>query len=277
MRDLRSILYVPASRPGMLEKLPRITADAFILDLEDGVPPSEKASARDNLRETASSGQLPLARWMIRINPAATPWQSDDLELVETLRPHAVVLPKVEDPNESSALAARFARHGSATVVMIETARGVNVAAAIAASPNVQALIVGSADLRLSLGAVADSDRNWERHALSQILFAARANGIAAFDGVYFHVRDLDGLRAHAMVARDLGYDGKTCIHPDQVSVVRDVFSSAPAEIEWAQRVLSAWEAEDGAARGIIVVDGEMIESLHLAMAKRILERRSGE
>lgn len=263
---MRAILYVPASRPEMLDKLPRLSADAFILDLEDGVAPNEKASARDNLRRAASG-------W-IRINPPASAWHEEDLDLVASLRPSTVVLPKADDPDQVRALAERMSRHGSGLVAMIETAKGVSAAVAIAAAhPRIAGLIVGSADLRLSLGAVADPQRAWERHALAQILLAARAAGIAAFDGVYFQVRDLDGLRAHASIARDLGYDGKTCIHPDQVSVVREVFSSTPGEIAWAQRVVAAWNGENGDARGVIVVDGEMIERLHLALAQRILAR----
>lgn len=275
VRSLRSILYVPASRFGMIEKIPGLPADAFIIDLEDGVAPEEKEAARERLREARHGGLLPEGKpWMLRVNAADTPWHEDDLSLAEGIRPPCVVLPKAEDPDEVRDLAAWFSGHGSRTVATIETARGVCAARDIAsAHEDVAALVVGSADLRLSLGAVPDGERAWERHALGEILLAARAGDAAAFDGVYFHVRDLDGLRRHARIARDLGYDGKTCIHPAQLPVVREVFASPPEQVAWAKRILDAWAERGGASRGVIVVDGEMIEALHLEVARRILAR----
>jgi citrate lyase beta subunit len=262
----------------MIEKIPGLCADAFILDLEDGVAPDDKGPAREHLREACHGGLLSEGRaWMLRVNGAETPWHEDDLSLAEGIRPPFVVLPKAENPAEVRDLAAWFAGHGSRTVAMIETARGVVAARELAcAHDDVAALIVGSADLRASLGAVPDRERAWERHALAEILLAARAAGIAAFDGVYFHVQDLEGLRRHARIARDLGYDGKTCIHPVQLDVVREVFSSTPEEAAWARRVMAAWEAAPAERSGAIVVEGEMIEALHLDVARRILEREQG-
>lgn len=263
----------------MIEKIPGLPADAFILDLEDGVAMDDKGLAREHLRAASQAGLLPEeAPWMLRVNPPETAWHEDDLSLAEGIRPPYVVVPKAEDPGEIRDLAAWFSGHGSRTVAMIETARGVSAAREIAgAHDDLAALIVGSADLRLSLGAVADGDRSWERHSLSEILLAARAAGIAAFDGVYFHVRDLDGLRRHARIARDAGYDGKTCIHPIQLPVVREVFSSSPEESAWAHRVLAGWAAGCGETRGVVVVEGEMIEPLHLEVARRVLARERGD
>ena len=133
--------------------------------------------------------------------------------------------------------------------------------------------IVGSADLRLSLRARPDVERAWERHALSQVVLAARRYGRIAIDSVYFHFKDARGLRRHAAIARDLGYDGKCCIHPSQVPIVHEVYASTGDEVDWARRVLAAWAEGNGAARGIVAMDGEMIEALHVTLAERILDR----
>jgi citrate lyase beta subunit len=133
--------------------------------------------------------------------------------------------------------------------------------------------IFGSADLRASLRARPDAGRAWEQHALSHVLLAARRFGRMAIDSVYFRYRDDEGLKAHAAFARDLGYDGKSCIHPAQVTTVHDVYRSTPEELSWARHVLAAWASGDGAAKGIVAMDGEMIEALHVGLAERILGR----
>ena len=252
----------------MLRKLDSLAADRLILDLEDGVAPSEKEAARANLLRMAT----PTRPVMLRIDPPGTNWHEGDLEVAAKLRPAAVVLPKVEEPAEVAELAARFAGHGSATALMIETALGVGRVQELAgAATDVSMLIYGSADLRLSLGARPDPDRNWERHAMGEILLAARMYGCAAIDAVYFHYKDVDGLVREAEIARDLGFDGKSCIHPGQVDPIHDVFSSTTEEITWARKILAAWEERGGGSKGVIVVDGEMIEPLHLEVARKIL------
>jgi len=133
--------------------------------------------------------------------------------------------------------------------------------------------IVGSADLHVSLRARPDPGRSWEHHALSRVLLAARRYGHLAIDSVYFRYRDDDGLRAHAAMARTLGYDGKSCIHPAQIAVIHDVYKSTPEELAWARRVLAAWVAANRGADGVVAMDGEMIEALHGTLAERILER----
>jgi citrate lyase beta subunit len=133
--------------------------------------------------------------------------------------------------------------------------------------------IVGSADLRASLRARPDADRVWEHYALSHVLLAARRFNRIAIDSVYFRYQDDAGLRAHAALARTLGYDGKSCIHPAQVATIHDVYKSTAEELAWARRVLAAWAGGDGAAKGVVAMDGEMIEPLHVGLAERILER----
>jgi len=271
----RSVLYVPASRRPLLERIPALRADLVIVDLEDGVAPAEKDAARENVRQAVAAGALAGDRpFMLRVNGGPTGPPPEDLTLVGFAKPAWVVLPKAEDPGLVRLLATRFADHGADTALMIETAAGVGCARAMAgAHAGVRMLILGSADLRLSLGSRPDKKRRWERHALAEVLLAARCHGCAAIDSVYFRYRDEPGLRAHARIARDLGYDGKSCIHPAQVPPIHDVYRSGRDEIAWARRVLAAWAAGDGALRGIVAMDGEMIEALHVTVAERILQR----
>jgi len=259
----------------MLAKLPALRADAVVLDIEDGVAPEEKPAARAHLREASARGWLGAGPpWSVRINPRGSPWHADDLDLVDELRPPRVLLAKAETPESVAAAADRCADAGSRIGLMIETARGVGRARELAAAnARIDLLVVGSADLRLSLGARPDADRRWELHALGETLLAARMHGCRAIDSVYFHYRDPEGLAAHARVSRDLGFDGKSCIHPDQVPTIHEVFSSSAEELAWAHGVLRAWVEQNGAQSGVVVHEGEMIEALHLEVAERILER----
>jgi citrate lyase beta subunit len=259
----------------MLAKLRSIPADLLVVDLEDGVAPAEKSTARKILLEAAAGHELPGDRWALRVNAIGSPAFEADLALADELEPPAVVLPKAEDPAAVARLADRWSGRGASTLLMIETASGVGHSRALAAAhPSVSALLYGSADLRLSLGARPNTDRVWERHAMSEILLAARMAGCAAIDAVTFRFRDDALLEREARIARDLGFDGKSCIHPGQLETVHRVFSSTPTEVEWAERVLAAWREQDGDRQGVVVMDDEMIEALHLDVARRILERR---
>lgn len=259
----------------MLAKIARLDADGIIVDLEDGVAPREKETARRHVREAAEAGVFDGVRsWMLRINPVASPWHDADGALAEAVRPPRVLLPKAEDPIGVAAVATRFAAFGIRLGLVVETALGVANARALAtAHPAVDLLVIGSADLRSSLGGPEDAGRAWERHALAEVLLAARLGGCEAIDGVYFRFRDDEGLRRHAAIGRALGYDGKSCIHPSQIAVIHEVYASTAEERRWAERVVAAWKAQDGDRQGIVVADGEMIEGLHLAVAERILAR----
>ena len=272
----RSVLYVPGHRGSMLAKIVSLGADLFVVDLEDGVPPTEKSAARDTVRAAAREGQLPAERWALRVNAAGSAWCDDDLDLVEELAPPYAVLPKAEHVTATQTIAGRWRARDVATCLMIETARGVGFARELACcSPGIAALMYGSADLRRSLGSRDDGSRTWERHAMGQILLAARIAGCAAIDAVTFQFRDTALLERDARIARDLGFDGKSCIHPGQLETIHQVFSSTAEEIAWAEKVTRAWQQQDGAGSGVVDMDGEMIEALHLDIARRILDRRS--
>ncbi|HVQ35779.1 MAG TPA: CoA ester lyase [Candidatus Bathyarchaeia archaeon] len=271
----RSLLYMPASRREFLDKVPGSAADVVIVDLEDAVAPGEKDLARDNVRAAARAGTLRHeAPWMLRLNNGPTGPPPEDLILVGFAKPAWVVLPKVEDAGTTGALVARIAEHGARVALTIESARGVaHVRELAGCHPAVGMLILGSADLRLSLGAPEEPERAWERHAMAELLVAARCHGACAIDSVWFRYTDDEGLRRHAAVARGIGFDGKSCIHPRQVEIVHEVFAPTREEIRWAERVQEAWAKGDGAARGVVGMDGEMIEALHVTLAERILRR----
>jgi citrate lyase beta subunit len=263
----------------MLGKLPTLPADAVVIDLEDGVAPVEKSAARACVLRARQEGLLDAGpAWSLRVNAADSRWFVEDLELAVELRPPRILLAKSDSVDSVAFVGSSCSGWGGRLGLMIETARGVGRARELAGChPSVDMLVYGSADYRLSIGARPDPARAWERHALHEILLAARMHGCAAIDAVHFHYRDAEGLRRDALVARDLGYDGKSCIHPAQVSTLHEVFCSSPEEIRWARRVREAWSEQDGQRRGVVVADGEMIEALHLRLAERILARAPGD
>ncbi len=259
----------------MLAKLDSIPADFFIVDLEDGVPPAQKDAAREILRDAVKREQLPAGRWALRVNAVESTAFEQDRCLVSELAPSAIVLPKAEDPALVGRLARQWTADGTLTLLMVETAAGVGRVRELAnADPSVCGLLYGAADLRLSLGARPGGERRWERHAMSEILLAARMVGCSAIDAVTFRFRDDALLEHEALIARELGFDGKSCVHPAQIETIHRVFSSTPEEIDWAEGVQKAWHDEGGDRAGVVVMDGEMIEALHVDVAQRILSRR---
>lgn len=256
----RSLIYVPAARRDLLAKVPSVAADRVVVDLEDGVAPAAKDAARTLLRR-ADLGDPD--RWWLRIGAP------EDVALARELGARTIVVPKAESIDAIRALRA----DGLRLALMIETARGVVEAERLAALEGTVALVLGSGDLRLSLGAPASESRDWERPAMAALLLAARAHGRFAIDSVYFHFRDADGLRRHAAVAREMGFDGKSCVHPGQLAPIHEIFASTEAERAWARRVVEGWAREDGERRGVIELDGEMIEALHVVEARRLLDR----
>ena len=264
---------MPASRRAFLDKVPSGPADLVIVDLEDAVAPAAKDLARENVRAAVQAQTLaPERPWMLRINAGPQGPLAEDLVLVGYAKPTWVVLPKAEEPNAIRTLVGRIAEHGARAALMIESARGIaHVRELAGCHPAVGMLVLGSADLRLSLAAPEVVDRSWERHAMAELLVAARCHGASAIDSVYFRYEDDAGLRRHAEVARGMGFDGKSCIHPRQVPVIHEVFAPTAEEVRWALRVRDAWTKGDGALRGIVSMDGEMIEALHLTLAERIL------
>ncbi len=270
-RPFRSVLYIPASRERALEKARGLKADAIIFDLEDAVAPSEKAEARSLLVSTLKSADYGDRARIVRINGLDTEWGRADAEAVSGLSVDGVLLPKVDGPADIDALVQIISE--VEIWAMMETPTGVLNAAAIAAHPRVGGFVLGTNDLAKDLGARPRPDRMPMLASLQHCLLAARAHGLVCIDGVYNAFRDEEGLRAECEQGRDMGFDGKTLIHPAQLPVANAVFAPSVADLDLARRQIEAFEEALLVGQAVAVVDGSIVENLHVATARRTLEK----
>jgi citrate lyase subunit beta/citryl-CoA lyase len=271
MRPRRSVLFMPGSNARALEKARALPADALVLDLEDAVAPDAKARARTEVVATVRAGGYGRREVVVRINGLGTPWGRDDLAAVAGSGADAVLLPKVE---AAETVHAALAALGPAPAVwcMLETPRGIlNAPAIAAASPRVTALVMGTSDLTKDLHARAARDRLPLLTSLQLCVLAARAAGITALDGVHLDLEDDAGFAAACRQAADFGFDGKTLIHPRQVATANEVFAPAASDVDWARRVIAAHADAVEHGRGVTVLDGRLIENLHVDDARRVL------
>lgn len=272
MRPRRSVLYMPGANERALEKAKTLPADALILDLEDAVAPDAKAAARDrvcSLVDAYGSREV-----TIRVNGAGTPWHADDLAAVAAAGPSAVVVPKVNSAAEVHAIEEALSSAPDHTSIwaMIETPVAVlNCASIAAASQRLTVLVMGTNDLAKELTAAQVPGRAPLLTALSTCVLAARATGRVILDGVYNDVRDADGFAEECRQGKEFGFDGKTLIHPSQVAPCNEIFAPSASEVEYAHRVIAAFEDATREGRGVATVDGRMVENLHVADARRIL------
>jgi (3S)-malyl-CoA thioesterase len=270
-RPLRSVLYIPGSKARALEKARELPADAIIFDLEDAVAPEEKAAARELLAEMLAEGGYGRRMRIVRINGLGTDWGRADAEAAAAMDCDAVLVPKVDGPADVAAVRGII---GERPIwAMMETPRGCLDALAIAGAPGMAGFVMGTNDLAKELGARFRADRLPMIGALSTCLMAARAAGIPCIDGVYNAFRDEEGLRAECEQGRDLGMDGKTVIHPAQIDIANAVFAPTEAEIALAGRHIAAFDAAVAAGQGVAVVDGKIVENLHVASARALLAR----
>ncbi|QFQ30759.2 CoA ester lyase [Janibacter melonis] len=270
----RSVLYMPSSNARALEKAKTLPVDALILDLEDAVAPADKPAARDAACAAVASGEYGERELTIRVNAIGTQWHDDDMDAVAQAGPAGVVVPKVSSADEVRrlvvALEAAGAPESTRLWAMVETPTAVLDVREIArASDRLAALVIGSNDLVKELQADHVPGRAPLLTALSWSLLAAREAGVAILDGVYNDVRDVEGFRAECEQGRDLGFDGKTLIHPGQVEVCNEVFAPSAEAVEDAKGVLAAWE--EGAGGGVVTYGGKMVEQLHVDVAQRVL------
>ncbi|HEV2781893.1 MAG TPA: CoA ester lyase [Actinophytocola sp.] len=276
MRPRRSVLYMPGANERALEKARTLPADALILDLEDAVAPEAKVDARKRVCEAVTSGAYGRRELAIRVNGLDTPWHVDDMRAVAEAGPDAVLVPKVNSPTEVHAIERGLELAGApdrtAIWAMIESPVATLHAEDIAReSDRLTVLVLGTNDLAKELHAEHVPGRAPLLGALSLALLAARATGRAILDGVYNDVRDLPGFEAECLQARQFGFDGKTLIHPGQLEPCNRIFAPSPAEITRSQKIIEAFEAAKRAGRGVITVDGRLIEHLHVDNARRIL------
>ncbi|MGC9418684.1 MAG: HpcH/HpaI aldolase/citrate lyase family protein [Rhodovulum sp.] len=270
-RPFRSVLYIPASKARALEKAKTLPVDAIIFDLEDAVAAEEKRAARSTLAEALAEGGYGARYKIVRINGLDTEWGADDLSAIRGAAMDAVLLPKVETTAQLDALAE--ALPGVPLWAMIETPRGVLNADTLAAHPRLEGFVMGTNDLAMELGCRVRADRMALMASLSHALLAARAHGIVAVDGVYNAFKDEAGLAAECEQGRDLGFDGKSLIHPAQVAPANAAFAPSDDEIDLSRRQIDAFERATKSGLGIAVVDGRIVENLHIVTARETLAK----
>jgi len=275
VRPRRSALYMPGSNTRAMDKARTLPADVIILDLEDAVAPDAKARARDEAAAAARAGGYGAREVAIRINGLSTPWGREDVIAIARAGAHAVLVPKVESAEGvreiRDALASVGAPGALAIWCMLETPRAILEAHAIASAPGVGALVMGTSDLTKDLHARHTRDRLPLAASLGLCVLAARAAGVVALDGVHLDLDDDTGLVAACRQARDMGFDGKTLIHPKQIDAANAAFAPTDAEVAWAQRVLAAHAEARANGHGVVLLDGRLVENLHVEDAQRVL------
>jgi citrate lyase subunit beta/citryl-CoA lyase len=276
IRPRRSVLFMPGSNPRALEKARALPADGLIFDLEDAVAPEAKDTARTAVATAVTAGGYAPRELVLRVNPIGTVWGHADLAAAATLPIDAVLLPKVESAERVrltvDLLDALGAPPELAVWCMIETPLGVLAAAEIAgASPRIAALVLGTSDLANDLHARPVRDRLPLLTALGLVLLAARAHGRAVLDGVHLDLGDAEGFAAVCRQGHELGFDGKTLIHPDQIGPANAIFAPAAAEVARARRIIKAYGEALAAGKGAARIEGRLVEALHVEEARRTL------
>jgi citrate lyase subunit beta/citryl-CoA lyase len=276
LRPRRSVLYMPGANERALEKAQTIPADALILDLEDAVAPNAKDEARDRVCAAASSGAYGAREVTIRANGIGTPWHDADLKAIAAAGPAAVVVPKVNSAADvhhiERALEADRAPEHTRIWAMLETPVAMLHAEEICrASDRLAVLVMGTNDLAKELRASHVPGRQPLLGGLGLCLLAARATGKVILDGVFNDIKDEAGFAAECRQGRELGFDGKTLIHPSQVDPCNEAFAPTEDEVETAGRIIAAFEEAEAEGRGVVTVDGRMVENLHVEEARRVL------
>ncbi|MBU4611498.1 CoA ester lyase [Achromobacter sp. GG226] len=273
IRPRRSALYMPATNQRAMDKARELNIDVVIFDLEDAVTPAAKLQARALACAQVRAGGYGRREVLIRVNGLDTRWGEDDLAAAVAAGPDAILVPKVHDAALAGMYVRRLRELGSraALWVMIETPAGVANVDAIAAQDGVAVLVMGTSDLMKELRARDTSGRGALLYALSRTVNAARRYGRDVLDGVSPVLDDEPAFTALCIQGRDLGFDGKTLIHPAQVAPANRAFGPTPDEVRLAQRVVQAWDETRQAGQGIAVLDGKMVENLHAEQARRVI------
>jgi citrate lyase subunit beta / citryl-CoA lyase len=274
----RSVLYMPGANVRAMEKAKTLMADSFIIDLEDAVAPREKAKARTQVVAAVNAGAFRGAdkghrEVAVRINSLTTDWGKADIEAIRETSINAVALPKVETAEQIEEVAVILKNHPDIAIwAMIETPRGVlNVEKIVTGHPKLNVLVMGTSDLANDLRVPHTDDRMGLLYSLSKCVTVARAHGLNVIDGVHLDLQNDKGFMLSCEQARNLGFDGKSLIHPKQISTANRIFSPSKGTVEHAQQVIEAWKQAEKEGSGVVVVNGKLVENLHVAEAKRIL------
>ncbi len=276
-RPRRSVLYVPGSNARAIEKSKTLAADALIFDLEDAVAPDAKRDARTQACNVVKAGGFGRREVIIRVNGLNTPWGYADLVAASTAGADAILLPKTENVESvrqaQTVMAASDAPADLAIWCMIETPRGVLNAEAIAgASPRVACFVMGTSDLTKDVHARHTRDRLPMITALGLCILAARAYDLAILDGVHLDLDDDSGFEYTCRQGLELGFDGRTLIHPKTIEAANRIFAPSAAEVAWSRRIIAAHGEATAQGKGVVVVDGKLIENLHVLNARRVVD-----
>jgi citrate lyase beta subunit len=276
VRPRRSVLYMPGANTRALEKARTLSADALIFDLEDAVAPDAKETARANVVAAAASKAYGKREIAIRCNGLATPWGKADIAAIAKSGADAVLVPKVERAAEVANVVALLDAAGApasmAVWAMMETPKGILRAEEVAgAHPRLTLFVMGTNDLVKDMRARHTPMRLPMVTALGLGMLAARAHGLTILDGVYNDIQDAEGFRAVCQQGLEMGFDGKTLIHPSQVEPCNEVFAPSAQELEMAGKIVAAFKAAQAEGKGVVTVDGRMIENLHVEQAERAL------
>ncbi len=274
IRPRRSVLYMPGSNARALEKGRTLAADGLILDMEDAVAPDAKQTAREQITAAIAEGGYGMRELIVRTNGLDGPWGEDDLKAAAKMGAHAVLLPKVESKAMVDAAIKILDPAGAPKALpiwaMMETPLGMLHAEEIAfSSPRLQCLVMGTSDLAKDLKAQHTPDRIPFMTSLGLCMLAARAAKITILDGVHLDLADDDGFKASCVQGRELGMDGKTLIHPKTIAMANEAFSPSEDEVAWAKRIIEAHAEAEKEGKGVVLVDGKLIENLHVEGAKQ--------
>ncbi len=272
-RPFRSVLYVPASNNRGMEKAKDLPEDAVIFDLEDAVAADVKPAARDQLADMLAGGGYGGRVCLVRTNGLDTPWGQDDLRVFGQADVDGILVPKVESTADLDALADLCPN--VPLWAMMETPKAILNAVHIAAHPKLAGLIMGTNDLAHDLHSRSRPDRMPLLAALQMCLLAARAAGVVCIDGVYNAFTDKDGLRQECRQGRDLGFDGKTLIHPSQIDAANEMFGPSEVEVAFARRQIEAFDFAFANGKGVAVLDGQIVENLHIETAKALIAKNA--
>lgn len=276
-RPRRSVLYMPGSNVRALEKAKKLAADGLILDLEDAVAPDTKETARRQVCQAVELGGYGMRELIIRVNGLASPWGYADIAAAARTGADAILLPKVESADAIRHLELIMKANGApetmAIWAMMETPRSVLQSQRIAeSSPRMTCLVMGTSDLAKELDCAHTHERLPFITSLSLCMLAARAAGLAILDGVYLDLQDESGFEFACRQGAELGFDGKTLIHPNQIDACNRVFTPRAEDVEWSRKIIAAHAAAATRGEGVAVVDGKLIENLHVESAQRLVK-----
>lgn len=279
IKPRRSLLYMPGSNPRALDKARSLPADALILDMEDAVAPDAKQQARDQIVAALAEGGYGHRELLVRINALSTPWGMDDVRAIAAAGtpPDAVLIPKVSTAADVVEAITAFEKAGCPDSVefwiMIETPLCIlNIGEVTGAHPRLKGIVMGTSDLSKDTRVRHTPDRLGFLTALNLSVYAARAHGLEVIDGVQLDLDDDAGLQLACEQGRDLGFDGKSLIHPKQIAAANAAFAPDELELAHARTIIECWKEAEAAGKGVVVLNGRLVENLHVEEAQRMLE-----